>query len=95
MQTETQFFKEQENDANSTGYLWNGRIANILAEGTWDGATLKMQVQYTSSGEWVDFLTFTADDFAIIKNLLPGFNIRFNVSGAGLSTSLTVNMLKA
>ena len=95
MSNEINFFSAQDIDSNSATLLWTNKVANVIVEGTWDGATLTMQVQYQSSGAWVSFMTFTENDFAIIDNLLPGFNIRFNLADSGASTSITVNMLKA
>jgi len=95
MSYEINFFTEQDANGNSDSLLWTNKVANVITEGTWDGATLTMQVQYQSSGAWVPFMTFTENDFAIIDNLLPGFNIRFNLADSGASTSITVNMLKA
>lgn len=92
METITNFFKNQTIDANSTAYLWTGRIMNIIVEGTWDSANIILQTQL--GGEFVDFLTFTKSGFAIIDNLLPGFYIRFKVTDAGASTDLTCNLVK-
>jgi len=92
MNTLTEFFKNQTIDADSTAYLWNGGIMNIIVEGTWDSANIILQTKL--GGDFVDFLTFTKSGFAIIDNLLPGFYIRFKVTNAGASTDLTCNLIK-
>ena len=93
MDNEINFFNAETTNTDSISVLWVREVANILLEGTWDTATVKMQVRYTDAGTWVDFMTFTEDDFAIIENLIPGWQIRFNLSSVGAGTSLTVNMI--
>ena len=92
MNTETNFFQNQNTDANSTSYLWLYNTMNIIIEGTWDSASIILQVKYAT--EWIDFLTFTQNGFAIIDNLLPGVYIRFQLVDAGASTDLTCNVIK-
>lgn len=92
MNTLTEFFKNQTIDAESTAYLWNGGIMNIIVEGIWDSANIILQTKL--GGGFVDFLTFTKSGFAIVDNLLPGFYIRFKVINAGVSTDLTCNLVK-
>lgn len=92
MPSNVNFFTEHGADTPSDSYMWPGGVANVLVEGTWDGATVIMQTKYNN--EWVPFITFTEDGFAIIQDLLPGWLIRFTLSGSGLATEITINMIR-
>ena len=91
---EFQIFESQTEDANSDAIFWNYKTGNVIIEGTWDSATITMQIR-RPNGTWISFLEFTEDDFVIIDNLLPCFEIRFALSDVGASTSLNTFIIMA
>jgi hypothetical protein len=70
---------------------WNGRLGAFLVAGTFDGATVKLQHKIGST--WVDLgsdTTVTADGGG--QFITPQAELRVNVSSAGASTSVTVQV---
>ena len=85
-------FAAQTSDGQSTAYEWPGGIGQFIVEGTWNGATVKLQVSPDGGTTWLDVgsdVTLTA---AGIGNFELGgssnFKIRADLSSAGGSTSL-------
>ena len=75
----------------STVFNWGGD-GTVCVYGTWDGATVTIQVSPDGS-TWIDLedATFT-DDIATNINLNDLWQIRANISSAGGSTSLTAEI---
>lgn len=80
-------FTEQTEDISGKPFQIASTHANIFAWGTWDGATLKLQLS-PDSKQWFDVtaLTFTQDSVSAGVELGGGY-ARWVLSDAG-STSL-------
>jgi len=73
---------------------WNGGAGTVIAEGTFDGATVALECQAPGSTAWVPCgteTTFTEPGVAEIS-LAGGFKLRGTVTSVGTtSVSLRVN----
>ena len=85
-------FTAQTANGQSTAYDWPGGIGQFIVEGTWNGATGKLQVSPDGGTTWVDVgsdVTLTADNIGNFElNGVSNFQIRADLSSAGASTSL-------
>lgn len=82
--------------SQSTLYLGNtliyGSYYNIFAYGTWDTATLKLEVSPDGGTTWMEYgttATFTANGWAKVE-LNPGITIRGSVSSVDTETDLNL-----
>ena len=82
--------------SQDTIYLGNtliyGSYYNLFAYGTWDTATMKLEISPDSGITWLDYgtdATFTANGWAEIR-LNPGITIRGSVSSVGENTDLNL-----
>ena len=71
----------------------NDSGAWLLARGTWNSATAKLQYNFDGTN-WVDVTdaSFTAD--GMVRVFLPNGNVRGVVSGGGGSESINMELLK-
>ena len=70
-----------------TVYNWPGGVGQFMAEGTWDGATCKMQVSPDDGTTWIDVgsdVTLTADGIANFE--LGACDIRADLSSVGTTS---------
>lgn len=86
----TYLFSARTTNGNSAAVSHPGGPVMLITRGTFDGATVKIQVSDDGTN-WVDlqYAAFTAA-IATLLELPIGTQIRANVSGAGAGTSLTV-----
>tara|TARA_Y100000004_G_scaffold196525_1_gene266784 strand:- start:2209 stop:2517 length:309 start_codon:yes stop_codon:yes gene_type:complete len=77
-------------NSNSSTYDFNKGEGQIVAAGTWDSATVKLQMSPDGGTTWVDVgsaSTFTEDGTASFA--LNPCKVRVNVSSVGSSTSVS------
>jgi hypothetical protein len=85
-------FTNRTTNGQSTAYDWPGGVGTFVCEGTWNSATVKMQMSPDGGTTWVDVgddVTFTDDGVGNFE--LGGdsnFKIRADLSSAGNSTSI-------
>jgi len=73
----------------TTDVTWNGKLGALLASGTFDGATVKLQHKIGSN--WVDLgpdVTLTSAGGG--QFITPQSELRVDLSSHGASTSVTV-----
>ena len=89
-------FTAQTANGQSTAYDWPGGIGQFIVEGTWNGATVKLQVSPDGGTTWLDVgsdVTLTADNIGNFElNGVSNFQIRADLSSAVGSTSLDCGM---
>ena len=77
-------------NSNSSTYNFNKGEGQIVVAGTWDTATVKLQMSPDGGTTWVDVgsaSTYTAD--GISSFALNSCKVRVNVSSVGSSTSVS------
>lgn len=77
-------------NSNSLTYNFNKGEGQIVVSGTWDTATVKLQMSPDGGTTWVDVgsaSTYTAD--GISSFALNSCKVRVNVSSVGGSTSVS------
>ena len=82
-------FTGGSSNSQSTTYNWVGGVGQFMAKGTWDTATLKMQMSPDEGTTWIDIgtsVTFTSDGIGNFE--LGPSDIRADLSSVGASTSL-------
>ena len=86
----TYLFSARTTNGNSSSVSHPGGPALLVVRGTFDGATVKIQVSDDGTN-WVDlqYASFTAAT-AVIMDLPINTLIRANVASAGAGTSITV-----
>lgn len=86
----TIFFSEQTANGNSESATHTGGPLTVFCDGTFDGATVKLQVR-RPGGDWQDDtdLTFTAGGHINLQ-LVSGVEMRGDISGVGASTSVNL-----
>ena len=89
MYTSDKVFTAQTANGSTSSLNWDGRTGQVIASGTWDSATLQLEVSPDDGTTWISIgdegkLT---DDGAFNFNLNP-CNVRLTVVSAGASTSL-------
>jgi regulation of enolase protein 1 (concanavalin A-like superfamily) len=86
----TYLFSARTTNGNSSAVAHPGGPALLVVRGTFDGATVKIQVSDDGTN-WVDlqYAAFTAA-IATLIDLPIGTLIRANVASAGAGTSITV-----
>jgi hypothetical protein len=74
--------------------LNDGGKYNIFAYGTWDTATLKIQISPDNGTTWIDYasLSYTANAAATF-DAAPGALVRAHLASVGATTSLTALLL--
>ena len=82
-------FTAQTANGSTSSLNWDGRTGQVIASGTWDSATLQLEVSPDDGTTWVSIgdegkLT---DDGAFNFNLNP-CSVRLTVASAGASTNL-------
>jgi len=80
-------FTAQTATGNSTAYNWPGGIGQFIAEGTWGGATCKMQMSPDDGTTWIDVgsdVTLTADGIGNFE--LGACDIRASLTTAGTTS---------
>jgi hypothetical protein len=84
----TQIFTARTTDGSSASFESNGRVVTVVVNGTFDGATVTIEVSPNLGTTWIPTtVTFTS---AGVQNFVSGvgFSHRATVSSAGASTSL-------
>lgn len=78
-------------NTTSSSYSSKGSSINVVASGTWGGATMAVQVLDPEDGSWVTVYSATADTS---KNLLIGSGMayRINISG-GTAQDIDVHVM--
>lgn len=86
----TYLFSARTTNGNSSALSHPGGPVLLIVRGTFDGATVKIQVSDDGTN-WIDlqYAAFTAA-VAVLMDLPINTQIRANVAGAGAGTSVTV-----
>lgn len=67
-------------NTSTGGYPSKGSSLNVIAFGTWGGATLSLEVYDISSDDWVAVYSATSDDK---KNVLVGSGAEYRLTVSG------------
>jgi len=87
--------KSANTDGSQETYFYNSKTPKaLMVEGTFDGATVGMEVRMKNGSDWtpVPDSQFTAAGAPVIING-SGFDVRGALSGAGGSTDLTLKIV--
>jgi len=86
----TYLFSARTTNGNSSALSHPGGPVLLIVRGTFDGATVKIQVSDDGTN-WIDlqYASFTTA-VAVLMDLPINTQIRANVAGAGAGTSVTV-----
>lgn len=85
------------NYPSDSGYAWTGGAGYFVISGTYNGATIKLQIKYPNTSTWIDLpgISFTAltGTPVIVDGIPDGVYIRMNIANVGGSTSLSATLL--
>ena len=91
MFTFDQVFTSQTANGSTSSLNWDGGKGQVIASGTWDSATLQLEMSPDSGTKWVSAgdECKLSDSGGFNFDLNP-MNVRLTVASAGASTSLNV-----
>jgi hypothetical protein len=91
MFTFDQVFTSQTANGSTSSLNWDGGKGQVIASGTWDSATLQLEMSPDSGTTWVSAgdECKLSDSGGFNFDLNP-MNVRLTVASAGASTSLNV-----
>lgn len=83
-----QLFAAKTANGNSSVIKWQGGDGMLLAEGTWDGATVAVQISPDQGTTWqsITSASLTANGTYVFR--APACHMRLNISGVGAGTTL-------
>ncbi len=80
-------FETLSSDTNSSEASTRAHSATFSVNGTWDGATVKLQFKHRSSSTWYDVSSASwTDDTTGVVDVSPAWDLRFNMSSSGTTS---------